>query len=396
MREYILKGKDTAALEATVRQRPDDPLAQYYLAKRYYLENRFSDAQSAYAEAVRLDPENARAHLGLGLSLYELGKFPEAESEFEQTLHFDPKSAWAEYMLGTIAWFEGRVVDAIPHMQRAAKLDPRSDPASYGLAACYIQRHRYSEAMDALRQAIGRRGDYPRYHTALGEVLVYLDKVDAGRREYERALQLDPNYGPACGLMGGLYVNKLPGPDSQRKAEELLLKATHHNTYRPQQVYLDLGNLYLQEGRYQEALDALRTSIRLDPRDEEPYYSVVKVYRRLGNRPAEAAALKRFQQVSELRVQRDSLEAAVVHDPHNPAARLSLARVYRRSDLMDSAVEQYSEYLRLRPGDTAAARELEQLKAENRAAAAAGNFHDLIFSPLRAGPDADSRRPPLK
>ena len=204
MRETVLRGKELPELEAEARAHPTDALAQYYLAKSYYLHLRFSHAQSAYQAAIRLEPNSARAHLGLALSLYESGRLPEAQEAFADTLRLDNRSAWAEYMIGKIAWLQGRVADALPHMQHASQLDPRSAPAWFGLGVCYEQLHRYNEAVEPLRQAIARRENSAQYHTALGEVLVYRGYTDEGRKHYERALQLNPDYGPACQSDGRL------------------------------------------------------------------------------------------------------------------------------------------------------------------------------------------------
>src|SRR4029453_15573735 len=132
------------------------------------------------------------------------------------------------------------------------------------LGICYIQLRRYGEAVGALRQAVAREEANPSYHTALGEILVYRGSTEDGRRHYERALQLDPDYGPALGQMGSFYLNKVPGLDAQDRAEELLLRATRRTTYHPEQVYLDLGKLYTQKGEYRRAIDALQKSISID------------------------------------------------------------------------------------------------------------------------------------
>src|SRR5262249_15154556 len=91
VRETLLRGKDLPELEAEARAHPDDALAQYYLAKSYYLHLRFSDAQTAYQAVIRLDPNSARAHLGLALSLYESGMLREAQGELAQTLRLDER-----------------------------------------------------------------------------------------------------------------------------------------------------------------------------------------------------------------------------------------------------------------------------------------------------------------
>jgi len=370
VRENSLRGRDLSDLEAMARADPNDSLAQYYLAKAYYLRLRFDDARSAYESAVRLDPDSARAHLGLSLSLYESGKLQAAQDELERTLRLDPRSAWAEYMLGKIAWLQGRTTDALPHMQRAIQLDARSDPAWFGLGVCYEQLHRYNEAVDPLRQAIARKDGSAQYHTALGEVLVYRGYTDEGRKEYKRALDLNPNYGPACQLMGGFYLHKAPGRDSLDRAEALLVRATHLKAYLPEQLYLDLGDLYSQKGQFKEAVHALKTSIAKDPRDERAHYALSRAYRHL-EMPAEALAAEgEFKQISDRHNQLQTMEARVFHNPNNLEARLKLARLYRDLGLEQRAGTQYDAYLHLNPGDADVGREFQNWLEQARAARA--------------------------
>ncbi len=357
VRETLLRSKDLPELEAEARTHPDDALAQYYLAKSYYLHLRFSDARSAYEAAIRLDPKSARAHLGLALSLYESGMLREAQGALEQTLRLDERSAWAEYMLGKIAWLQGRLTEALPHLQRATRYDPRSDPAWFGLGVCYEQLRRYNDAVEPLRQAVARKETSAQYHTALGEVLIYRGYTDEGRRHYERALQLNPNYGPACQLMGSFYLHKVPGRDSLNRAEALLVRATHLQAYHPEQLYLDLGELYAQQGQYKKAVEALQESLRKDPRDERAYYALVPVYRHLGNvREAESAA-RQFKRISDMHNQLQTQEARVFHNPNNTVARLILARLYRDLGLAEQAAQQYTVYLQLEPNDAEVANE---------------------------------------
>lgn len=357
MRAAMLRGKELHQLEAEAQRNPGDALVQYALAKSYYLHQRFSDAQSAYRTAIRLDPHSARSHLGLGLSLYETGQLQEAQEEFKQTLQLDNRSAWAEYMLGKIAWLQGRTNDAVPHLQRATQIDPRSDPAWFGLGVCYEQLHRYNDAVEPLRQAVARKETSAQYHTALGEVLVYRGYAEEGRQHYERALQLNPDYGPACQLMGNFLLRKVAGRDRVGQAEELLVRATTLPAYRREQLYLDLGELYMQKGEYKKAVDALQESIRQDPRDERAYYVLSSAYLRLGDAQAAASAKQTFQRISDWHNQLQTREARVFHDPKNGGARLALARLCRDLGLAEKAAKQYAAYLQLKPNDTNVARE---------------------------------------
>lgn len=357
VRDTYLRSKELPELEVEARAHPDDALTQYYLAKSYYLHLRFADARSAYQTAIRLDPRSARTHLGLALSLYESGRLNEAQDEFAQTLRWDSRSAWAEYMTGKIAWLQGRLTDALPHLQRATRLDPRSDPAWFGLGVCYEQLHRYNDAVVPLQQAIAHRETSAQYHTALGEVLVYRGYTDEGRRHYERALQLNPRYGPACQLMGSFYLHKVPGRDSLQHAEDLFRRATQLQAYRPEELYLDMGDLYTQQGQYVKAVDALRKSIDIDPRDERTYYALAVAYRHLGRLREASEAERHFQRISDQHNLLQTQEARVFHAPDNAAERLTLARLYRSLGLAQEASVQYMAYLRSKPHSDAVSRE---------------------------------------
>lgn len=359
MREAILRGKDLPELEAIVRDRPDDPIAQYYLAKRYYVSRRFSDARDAYERAVQHAPKWARARLGLALSYYELGNKTRAREEFTETLRLDPRSAWAEYMLGKLAWFDRDLKTALEHVKRATELDPRSEQAWYGLAACYSEMRRHEEAIEALRKAVDRPHANPAHLTALGELLVFRGKVDEARQQYERALQIDPDFGPACALLGSLYLRKIPGPDSLDRAQALLERATKLKTRNPEMVWFDLGQLYVRRKQYPKAVEALQASIRIYPRDERAYYILANAYRRMGRQKEAQETEKRFARISELHIWMQTLEARVGHDPRNWGASLRLARVYKELGLDRQAVQQYMHYLSLRQDDRAVAREFE-------------------------------------
>jgi Flp pilus assembly protein TadD len=360
VREVIVRGKDLAELQALVSRQPDDPIAQYYLGRRYVAARRFSEATEAYEAATRLDPGSARAHLGLGLSLFELGKLQQAHDELAVAVHLDDRQAPAEYTLGKIAWMQGNLTQAVPHLQRATQLDSHSAPAWYGLAVCFVQQERRDLALDPLKHAIACDETNAQYHTTLGELLVFLGRTDEGRQQYERALQLAPDYGPAVALMGDLCLHHQTGTAALMRARDLLQRATHLKTLRPQDVYLDLGETYFRTGDYSRAVPALREAIRLAPHDRQPYYQLAQVERKLGDRQATADAEARFQALTRQHTQQEALEVRVRQTPGDAQARLQLARLYADLGQEGPAAGQYRAYLQMRPDDRAASAEFAQ------------------------------------
>src|SRR5439155_19282787 len=160
-------------------------------------------------------------------------------------------------------------------------------------------------------------------------------------------------------------------------AEELLQRATQLKTYHPEQVYLDLGDLYLQKGEYRKAVAALRRSIRYDSRDERPYYALAKADRALGDAAGAADAQARFQRISKLHVEMQTQEARVFHNPGDARARLALARIYGGIGMVSQAEEQYAQYLRLNPSDRAADAEFRRMLAQSLAARSGSGASDF-------------------
>jgi tetratricopeptide (TPR) repeat protein len=352
MHETRLRAQDLTELEAFVRQHPDDALARYYLGRRYFQSRRFADAGAAYDEAVRLDPTSARTRLELGYALFEQGKPKQADVEFKEAARLDGRLAPAEFMLGKIAWSAGDVKEAIPHLKRATELDPRLDEAWYGLGLCLIQLRKFEQAFSAIQKAMAINSTRPEYPATLGDLELKLsDNTTEARRLFERALQLDPNYGQACALMGQFLVHHYDHDETAAlaRAEELLLKATKLPTYRPQDVYRDLGQIYIRRAQYRQAVPALQESIRLEPNDERAYFALIKAYHGLGDTKAEEATQARFRFISDSSVRKYGLETHLSLQPNDAEARLKLVQIYLDFKMVPQAAQQYRLYLNLRP-----------------------------------------------
>jgi tetratricopeptide (TPR) repeat protein len=270
-------------------------------------------------------------------------------------------------------------------VRRATELDARSDQAWYGLAVCYAQKRNYTAAIDALRNALARREVSAQYHTALGEILVYRGYTDEGQKHYARALEVKPDYGPACALMGHFLLRNASAPDSLDRAEELLRRATGLQTMRPADVWLDLGQLYTQKAQFPKAVDALERAIGEDPRDERMYYALASAYRRMGDAKKAAAVDARFQRISALHVRMQDLEARLTHAPRDAATHLELARVDRDLGLYDRAAAHYATALRLQPQPPAITAEWRQFLSEHAppAGQSSGQTGDFALPPLQ-------------
>jgi tetratricopeptide (TPR) repeat protein len=105
-------------------------------------------------------------------------------------------TAEAHTFLGWTYSFQGRLDDAIAECQRAISVDPEFGNPYNDIGAYLIEMGRHREAIPWLEKAT-RAGRYeaPHYpHLNLGRAYVALDMLSKAREEFERALEIRPDY----------------------------------------------------------------------------------------------------------------------------------------------------------------------------------------------------------
>jgi TolB-like protein/Flp pilus assembly protein TadD len=93
---------------------------------------------------------------------------------------------------------------------------------------------------------------------------------------FERAVELDPNYGAAYVGLGRVDLNAValgwtPDPaGTLQRAESLARKAISCDEYNPA-AHVLLGRTYARLGEYERALDALKRAMAMNPSDPDTY-----------------------------------------------------------------------------------------------------------------------------
>jgi len=120
-------------------------------------------------------------------------------------------------------------------------------------------------AIETYRQSIEA---YPtaEAHTFLGWTYSFQGRLEEATAECLRAIEVDPDFGNPYNDIG-VYLMQ------QGKLEEAipwLERAKQAPRYEPRQFpYMNLGRIYLKQGRWWEALRQFETAVRLAPTDAE-------------------------------------------------------------------------------------------------------------------------------
>jgi len=133
-----------------------DKRVHYALGLVYQQFGQFKEAEQSFKKALELDKKYSEAYNSLGLLYVKMQRYKEAEQAFQKALmnplYLNPERAITN--LGMLYYRQKRFIDAETQFKRALRRSPKFFPAYYGLALCYRALGMYSEAAEALEEAI--------------------------------------------------------------------------------------------------------------------------------------------------------------------------------------------------------------------------------------------------
>src|SRR6202140_2817031 len=126
-----------AAYEHAAILQPKDPEPHLSAGLLLEKQEKFSDAEHEYKQALALDPSASDAVTGLA-NIYMRGRrFPDAEAELRKLIAAHPDQAAARIQLGRVLAAEGKNDEAIAELQAGAKLAPADVSLQRDLADLY-------------------------------------------------------------------------------------------------------------------------------------------------------------------------------------------------------------------------------------------------------------------
>jgi tetratricopeptide (TPR) repeat protein len=204
----------------------------------------------------------------------------------------------------------------------------------FTLGGLYWADRQYERAEESLRAALegARRTANVRLetwcHNGLGVVYADLGHHEEAIAEYQRAIELDPQYAFPHNGLGTVY-------EDLGHHEEAIAEYQRAAELDPQRAYPhnNLGNIYRDLGRYEEAIAECQQAIKLDPQDAYPHNNLGNVYYDLG-RYEEAIA--KYQRAIEL-------------DPQHAYLHKNLGDGYRVLGRHDEAIAEYQRAIEFDP-----------------------------------------------
>jgi Flp pilus assembly protein TadD len=147
-----------------------------------------------FSRGVAVAPHNPTGLTNLGIEYGKRQQYPRAIELMQSALRENPLDWHANFSLGYTYFMVGRPAEAEPLIERAIQLrGGEADPdqwAYLGLTA--LRLGDLAKAESAVRNAIRRRPEVPRYHHALALILEQQNRGAEAAAEFQETLKYDP------------------------------------------------------------------------------------------------------------------------------------------------------------------------------------------------------------
>lgn len=458
----IQKGDTASAitsLNELIRQKPGIAEAYMLLANAYVLQRNLDQALATYTQMSQYFPKSPQVPIMAGMILAQQKRTADARKAFEKALELSPHSSVAHeqlvdldlaahnydaalarvnkeleaepkpgpgpqlllakihvtrandltevakktnpavHKIGDVAAAQDDIKQAETALLKAIQLDPSLTTSYLLLAKLYVSAGREHEALDRLNGLLSKTNNLAAY-MQLGAIQESLTNYPAARDAYEKALAINPDFGPVINNLSYLYSERLGNLD---KGYELAEKARQ---LAPRDPFTadTLGWVLYRRGEYQRALGLLLESASKMPGQPEIQLHLGLVQYMLGDESGARSALEQATNSTEefsskeeagrhlailaidpktadAKVRAD-LEKKLQDDPSDPVAANRLAAIYEREGSLDKAAKTYEQTLKVNPQNAMLMARLARiylaLKNSDRALDLAKQAHKLV------------------
>ena len=291
----------------------------------YLNDERYSEAVTAFQNAVTLDSDFATAHYNLGLAYLKMETYPRAVSSLEKTIVLDPNHKAAHHALALAYLGQQELGKARDTARKALKIDANYQPARslleaidpsytpppspstqeiadttppapekpvdpqpdaipkpemhHELGTAYLDAKMLTEAISEFQKAIDIDPDFIAAHVSLGAVYLEMGQLDDAENAAQAALRIDADSQAARQLLEDI---KQAGPVDP-EPEPIDQTPTDTDTDPPDAKQdLERGLVFLNNRQYNQAAAAFKRVIKADASSVEAHYGLGQAYLEIG------------------------------------------------------------------------------------------------------------------
>ncbi|HEX5719050.1 MAG TPA: protein kinase [Thermoanaerobaculia bacterium] len=280
-------------VEDAVTRAPDEPMPWVAQARLLLLDGKPKEAESAARKAVELGPDFDRGYTMLGEALMVQGRQDEGLKELQHGVDVGQGYLRARLAFAFRLKSSSRFDEAAVEYRKVLAYDPDHPTAKHNLAAMYLDRGAYLDALRLFREVYEHTGD-PRSANSLALVYINLDRTPEAIQVLNEAYRLEPDPITARNLAES--YEKVGQKDEARRWYETALSGFDRA--------LALGGsrahlLYIRSfcaaklGRYDEALRNIQEAMAAMPNQSSFLFRLAQIHAMAGHREEVYTYLRR-------------------------------------------------------------------------------------------------------
>jgi tetratricopeptide (TPR) repeat protein len=274
------------------RHRLHRSVLRYNRAQVYTGLGRLAEAVADYTAVIVEDPNYAEYHFDLGNLLRGRGLDLEAAAAYEAAIRLSPPFPELYYNRGDVRAALGDPAGAVADFRYVIEIDPEYVDAHVNYAGLLADYGDPADAAAAVAEGLLVAPDNPYLHCVAARLALENGDLDAARKSVECALAADPAPAEAWALHGALAHQ---AGDLSTAAEALARSAE----LKPDAVVLfNLGAVYQDLARFDQAITSFGAAIELDPDDPDAWLQRGRCLARTDRAQDAAADLRRFEELA--------------------------------------------------------------------------------------------------
>ncbi len=295
MKKFLLLLAATLVFSATAhaQESSEDPY-EFILAKLAAQDARYDEAISRIDKIVARNPGNSVLQFERAMILIDASRPDAAEAALRAVTTSRPDFYDAQRVLGRLLLDRAgsdraKIDEALAHLQAAFKINPDDIATGMAVAQILVSTNRLADAEKVLGSLLERVPDQRALNYFYAQVLTKLGRGDESKQYLERAVQVDPTFGPAILQLIDIYQKE----NDWQKAADVLQPMINDD---PMNLDLQRQRAFflLRGGMTEKARAAFESLIKADPKDTrsqfylaealndlEQYEEAEKIYRTL-------------------------------------------------------------------------------------------------------------------
>ncbi len=289
-----------------IHEGPLTPLVLEAMARAYTGNYQTGLAWRSLSRWLELEPNNVEAIFRRGLWYALQTSTKEAKEDYARALELDPERVDVRLALAELLKAERKQNEVAEQYQLVLKLEPHNPTALLGLAHCYADMGRTSEARTLLDAIPADRQTDADVYWIRGLVEMQEEHFESAETCFRKALAREPRHREACyNLMRCLRSLRRETEANEQRAllasiekdeKRIIQLTTKDMSASPTDPALpcELGEIYLRFGMTARALHWLHHALKLDPNYRRAHEQLRDYYDTLGAEGKEQADLHRL------------------------------------------------------------------------------------------------------